>query len=180
FPERFQKPKEVVLAPFSAVPPEQVPSATLNPATLPPLAARVQVPDRSFSAPLSPSPIEIASIQGHKGHLILSLAGVTTPEAAETLRGYWLFVPREKAQRLPRGSYYIYQIVGMGVYTAGGDLVGHVREVLTSAANDVYVVRGPGVTDPTGELLVPAIKAIVQSIDADTRRIVIAPPEEWA
>jgi 16S rRNA processing protein RimM len=89
-------------------------------------------------------------------------------------------VPIEQARKLPRGSYYLYQIEGLDVYTTGGELVGKIEEVLSMAANDVYVVRGPGVDDPTGELLVPAVKEIVKKIDVDGGRVVIQPPSEWA
>ena len=110
---------------------------------------------------------------------MLKLVGVDDANAAETLRAFWLFIPRENARRLPYGTYYLYQIVGLDVYTTAGDLVGKVVEVLTHTANDVYIVKGPGVTDPTGELLVPALKAIVKSIEVEEGRIVIAPLEEW-
>ncbi len=100
-------------------------------------------------------------------------------DMAEALRVYWLFIPTESARRLPYGTYYLYQIVGLDVYTTAGELVGKVVEVLTHTANDVYIVKGPGVTDPTGELLVPALKAIVKSIEVEQGRIVIAALEEW-
>jgi 16S rRNA processing protein RimM len=51
--------------------------------------------------------------------------------------------------------------------------------VITSSANDVYVVRGPGVTDTSKELLIPAIKSVVQKVDVDAGRLEIAPLEEW-
>jgi ribosomal 30S subunit maturation factor RimM len=44
----------------------------------------------------------------------------------------------------------------------------------------VYVVRGPGLGDPTGELLVPAVKQVVKKLDVAGGKVVIAPPSEWA
>jgi 16S rRNA processing protein RimM len=58
--------------------------------------------------------------------------------------------------------------------------VGKIEDVITSTANDVYLVRGPGVTDPTGELLVPAVKQVVRKLDVAGGRVVIVPPSEWA
>jgi ribosomal 30S subunit maturation factor RimM len=55
-----------------------------------------------------------------------------------------------------------------------------VADVLTTSANDVYVVKGPGVREPSGELLVPVVKQVVKRIDPDHGRIVIADPGEWA
>jgi 16S rRNA processing protein RimM len=112
--------------------------------------------------------------------LLLKLEGVDSVSAAEALRGYWVLVPLEDAHRLPSGSYYIYQLIGLDVYSTQGDHIGKVTDVLTTSANDVYVVRGPGVQDPSGELLVPAIKPVVKGMEIEQGRIVIAPPEEWA
>ncbi len=116
----------------------------------------------------------------HKGQALVKLAGIDDANGAELLRGFFLMVPLEQARKLPRGAYYLYQIVGLDVYTTEGDLLGKLDEVLSTGANDVYIVRGPGITDPSGELLVPAIKEIVKKMDVDGGRIEIRPPSEWA
>jgi 16S rRNA processing protein RimM len=105
---------------------------------------------------------------------------VDSANDAQALRGYWVLVPLENAHKLPKGAYYIYQIVGLEVFTEAGDLLGNVADVLTTSANDVYVVKGPGVREPSGELLVPVVKQVVKRIDPDQGRIVIADPQEWA
>ena len=124
-------------------------------------------------------PFRIEAVQIHKGQLIIKLAGVDTASVAETLRGYWLLVPTEQASRLPEGAFYIYEVVGLPVYTEAGELIGRIDDVLTASANDIYVVKGPGVKDPSGELLVPAVKAIVKSIEPRAGKMVIADPQEW-
>ena len=137
-------------------------------------------PSEPFRAPKGPAWFSIEAVRAHKGQALVKLARVDDANAAETLRGYLVIVPIEQARKLPRGSYYLYQIEGLDVYTTGGELVGKIEEVLSMAANDVYVVKGPGVDDPTGELLVPAVKEIVKKIDVDGGRVVIQPPSEWA
>jgi 16S rRNA processing protein RimM len=121
----------------------------------------------------------VQGVRFHKGHLLIRLEGIDAPEKVEALRGYWLLVPREHAHRLPAGAFYIYQVVGIPVYTEAGALVGTVEDVLVASANDVYVVKGAGVKGPGAELLVPAIKSIVKEIDVEGRRMVIADPAEW-
>jgi 16S rRNA processing protein RimM len=206
FPDRFKKLREVVLAPFASIEPGLAPTAALDPATLrspKSVGARsslrsgspVRGPKsvsadpglgsldpalREAAGPDNPTPFTIQSTHIHKGQLLLKLEGVETANEAEALRGYWVLVPLENAQKLPRGAYYIYQIVGLEVFTEAGDLLGTVADVLTTSANDVYVVRGPGVREPSGELLVPVVKQVVKRIDPDHGRIVIADPREWA
>jgi 16S rRNA processing protein RimM len=176
FPDRFKKLGAVLLAPYNAIPAADVPPSSLNPGTV----RRAPVREgQTFRPPKEPTEFTIESARFHKGHVMVKLEGVEDANDAETLRGYWLMVPTGKAHRLPSGAFYIYQVLGLDVYTPDGEHVGKIEEVLTGTANDVYVVRGPGVTDPTGELLVPAVKQFVHSIDVDGGRVVIAPPAEW-
>ncbi len=58
------------------------------------------------------------------------------------------------------GEFLVYEIVGLEVVVNDGRSLGHVSEVLSTGANDVYVVIGP-----KGEILVPAITSVVQTID---------------
>jgi 16S rRNA processing protein RimM len=103
-------------------------------------------------------------------HVLLGLSEVTTREAAQGLRGSDVWIPRSEAMKLPEGEYYVDDIIGLDVETDGGVRLGAVRDVLSTGANDVYVVGGP-----RGELLVPAIRDVVRSIDVANRRIVIHP-----
>jgi 16S rRNA processing protein RimM len=176
FPERVGKLADVVLAPFASVDPDVAPGGGLDPASL---QASADGGQKVVAGPKSATTFELESVSVHKGQFILKLAGVDSVEVAQGLRGYWVMVPIEQAKRLPRGSYYLYQLVGLAVYDTEGEHIGAVDEIITSAANDVYVVRGPGVTDLTGELLVPAVKAIVKRIDVDGGKMVIAPVGEW-
>ncbi|MDQ6694187.1 MAG: ribosome maturation factor RimM [Chloroflexota bacterium] len=183
FPDRFRKLADIVLAPYSTTHPDRTPSGALDPATLNPRSAismeRVAAARPGFRAPTEPTSFPIQTTRVHQGQLLIKLRGIDNPEDAVALRGYWLMVPVEKARPLPQGSYYLYQIVGLSVYTTEGALIGTVEDVLTTASNDVYIVKGPGVTDPTGELLVPAVKTIVMQYDIDNGRLEIAPLEQW-
>jgi 16S rRNA processing protein RimM len=80
--------------------------------------------------------------------------------------------------RVHKGQMLL-KVRGVDVYDTNRRHIGKIQDVLTLTANDVYVVRGPGVTDPTGELLVPAIKSVVKRVEMKRGRIVIAPIEDW-
>lgn len=177
FPDRFNKLGAVILAPTEDGPKAGDPNAIEDRRE----ALPADDPNRPpFARLRKPAWFTIDSVRLHKGQALLKLAGVDDANAAETLRGFFLMVPIDQAKRLPRGTYYLYQIMGLDVYTTEGDLLGKLDEVLSTAANDVYIVRGAGVTDAAGELLVPAIKDIVKKIDVEGGRIVIRPPQEWA
>jgi 16S rRNA processing protein RimM len=176
FPDRFSKLEAVILAPYSTIAPADVPAASLDPRMVRPAPLRE---GHAFRPPKEPTPFTIESTHIHKGQLLLKVEGVDDPESAQALRGYWLLVPRDQARKLPRGAYYLYQVVGLDVYTTKGDLIGKIEDVITGAANDVYIVRGPGVEDSSGELLVPAVKQFVKKLDVEGGRLVITPPAEW-
>lgn len=98
----------------------------------------------------------------------MKLATMDGIAAAEKLRQQPLEVPRSQAQPLPPGQYYVFQIIGLEVWTTGGDNLGHVAEIMPTASNDVYLVRGP-----RGEVLIPAIEAVIKEIDLERGRMTI-------
>jgi 16S rRNA processing protein RimM len=90
--------------------------------------------------------------------------------AAEALRGQDILVPRAEAMPLPDGQFYWDQVIGLRVEDTTGHQLGSVTDILETGANDVYIVHGPA-----GEILVPAIKDVVQVIDPPAGRMVIDP-----
>jgi len=69
---------------------------------------------------------------------------------------------------LPEGQFYHYQIIGLQVRTTRGEYIGDIVDILTGKSNDNYIVKGP-----TGEILIPAIEDVVQSIDLDAGIVTI-------
>lgn len=104
--------------------------------------------------------------------IIIKFSGVNDREAAATLRGGLIEIPPEEVMPLPEGHYYVFQLVGLPVYTVAGELLGRLKEVLVTGANDVYVVADSG---RDREILVPAIKEVIKEVDLDGEKIVIDP-----
>jgi 16S rRNA processing protein RimM len=94
---------------------------------------------------------------------------VTSPAEAATLFGELLYVSRDEAATLPRGSYFEHEVVGLRVETVEGGVLGTIAEILRTGANDVYVVRGE-----RGEVLIPAVRHVVRRVDLPGGRIVVA------
>ena len=103
--------------------------------------------------------------------LKLDLAGDRTE--AEELRGLLLTVPRDQVAPLPDGSFYHFQIVGIGVFTEDGGPLGEVIEILNTGSNDVYVVNRPN----GKQLLLPAIGDVILEVDPDENRMTVRVPE---
>jgi 16S rRNA processing protein RimM len=116
-----------------------------------------------------PMPWRLASYRLHKGRALLSVEGVADREAAAALRGYLVQVPIEYAIPLEEDEYYEHQILGLGVESDEGEVLGEVIEVLYTGANEVYVVRA----DDGREILIPAIEPVVREVDLEEGRMVV-------
>lgn len=117
-------------------------------------------------------PLHIVRVAYVKNLVILGFREVSSIDEAETLRDALLQVPVDEVAPLPEGQYYVFQLVGLDVYTASGDYVGRVSDVLTeNLPNDVYVVARKG----QKPALIPAVREFVRDINLDAGRIIIDP-----
>ena len=119
--------------------------------------------------------LTITSVKYQKSNLILEVKEIPDMNSAITYRGKYLFIPREKAKKLPEGRYFIFDLIGLDVYE-GQEHLGKIREVLQTGSNDVYVVqaRQPGRKD----ILIPALKQVVKKIDLEAGRMDVVQLEQ--
>lgn len=111
------------------------------------------------------------------GGFAARLSGVTTREAADTLRGVRLHADRAALPALPDDEYYHADLIGLAVHDPGGVLIGRVGAVLNHGAGDLLEVRPPR---GGAALLLPFTRAIVPTVDLAAGRIVADPPEGLA
>ena len=127
-----------------------------------------------------PVPYEMEGYRLHQKWILIKLQGIDDRNKAETLRGQLIQVPSEEAIPLEAGEYYEHQIIGIEVWTADGQNLGQVVEILYSSAHEIYVVQGASAKSPKTsprEILIPAIANVVLSVDLEAGRIVVELPE---
>ena len=73
-----------------------------------------------------------------------------------------LYVTRENAVELEEDEYFVADLIGLTAKIDEGEELGQIKDVLTTGANDVYVID-----TKEGELLVPAIHDCVQEVDLE-------------
>lgn len=112
--------------------------------------------------------LEVEKVRHHKGIVLLKLRGIDSIDDAETLRGRQVMIRESDRLELPKGSYYVDDIIGVEVVTTTGESLGSIREVLRSGANDVYV---------TEKAMIPAVRQIVKTIDMTKKQMVVEPME---
>jgi 16S rRNA processing protein RimM len=101
--------------------------------------------------------------RAHGARLLVRLAGVTSRDAADALRGSLFVIDSDDLPPIDEpDTYYDHQLEGLQVRTTTGHEVGVVAEVLHTAAGELLAVRRD-----SGELLVPFVSAIVTSVSLD-------------
>jgi 16S rRNA processing protein RimM len=103
---------------------------------------------------------EIVAARPHHGAWLVKLASVADRNVAETFRDQYLLIPESEAMPLAPHENYVHDLLGITVVTDAGEPMGALKEVLFTAANDVYVIAGP-----TGEILIPALRSVVLDVD---------------
>ncbi len=111
---------------------------------------------------------DVEGVRFHKGQALLKVGGCNSIDEADTFRGALVLIPMENAVKLQPDEFYVHDLVGCTVVTKSGNLLGSISDILRSGANDVYVVSGP-----YGEVLLPAIKAVVQNVSLQDRKITV-------
>ena len=118
--------------------------------------------------------LHIESCRYHKQDVLMKFREYPVREDAMRLTGRLLTVERSGAAPLDDGEFYTFDIIGLTVYDVEGTELGTVENVLRTGSNDVYQTR----LTTGGELLIPALKAVVKEIDIKGGRMVVDMPEE--
>jgi len=157
FPERFEEPTRVFLAPSGFEGEESEARA-----------AEVV----AFWLPVGKN----------EGRIVLQLAGIETISDAEAVAGLDVLVPREERLPLDDDSVYISELIGCTVYD-GAMAVGVVEDVqFTTTADGArrLIDAAPllAVESPAGdEILIPYVKAFLVAVNTESKRIEMKLPE---
>lgn len=110
--------------------------------------------------------IESSRIQGFT--VVLKFHEIDSRTAADILQGRYVFISAKDVIVPPKGSFFIDDIIGMTVVSEEGEPVGTVKDILQTPANDVWVVQ-----NGTKEVLLPAVKEVIKTVDLKRKEVVI-------
>lgn len=117
--------------------------------------------------------LKIDSHRTHKGFDLIRFEGYDAIDDVEPFKGTYLQIHASQLTNLAANAYYYHEIIGCVVYTDKEEKVGHVKEILTPGANDVWVVE-----PATGkDILIPYIADVVKWVDVSGKQIIITPME---
>jgi len=115
----------------------------------------------------------VEEVKIHSGTLLARLAGIESREAATTLKGAAVEVPRSAFPEPEEGRYYYADLVGLEVVNSQGMVLGVVRQLFSHGAHDVMELAG----DRTR--LIPWVPAVVKGVDLEAKRIEVDWGADW-
>ncbi|MCC6613641.1 MAG: 16S rRNA processing protein RimM [Anaerolineae bacterium] len=116
---------------------------------------------------------DLEHVRLHQGYALLTLGGIEDRDEAEPLRQLFVLIDLENAVPLEEGEFYLYELIGIEVYTVDDEHLGRLVDVIETGANDVYVVEG----ESYGEVLIPATDEVIVKTDIDAGRMTVQLPE---
>jgi len=105
-------------------------------------------------------PLEVERVRYFKNLVIVKFKNYDSINDIEQYKKCNLYVTRENAVELAENEYFVADLIGLDARSDEGELLGTVADILSTGANDVYVIKGAD----GEELLVPAIRECVQEI----------------
>ena len=114
-------------------------------------------------------PLEVEHVKFFKNMVILKFKGYENPDDVMKFRQKELWIDRKDAVRLSKDEYFIADLIDMEVCDEEGKLIGTLKDVISTGANDVYAVETP----EGKEVLFPAIRQCVLDVDTEARKMTV-------
>jgi 16S rRNA processing protein RimM len=127
----------------------------------------LQVPEES---PWFGKTLELTELRWYNEHPVAFFVGIPDRDAAETLIKAILWIDIEGETSTDPDAWYDHQLVGVAV-ERDGLKVGKVARVEHMPAQDLLVI-----STPTGDVMLPFVKALVPSVDLEKGVVTITPP----
>lgn len=127
------------------------------------------VPGTNLYLDASGESLHLTRRRSHKGGLLLTFEGYTTPEAIGQFRNRTLYVRADDRPPLAEGEYYHHQLLNLRVTTDAGLPLGVVSEIIETGASDVLVVQ----REFSPAVLIPVVDSFVLQVDLTQGEIIV-------
>ena len=84
--------------------------------------------------------LEIENVRFFKNMVILKFKGVNNINDIEKYKGCGLWITRDQAVELEEDEYFVADLIGLRVIDEQENEIGSVKDVISTGANDVYIV----------------------------------------
>ncbi len=112
--------------------------------------------------------LKIQSVRFQKNLVIIKFKGIDDINDVEKYVKKNIYVTRENAVKCEEDEFFIADLIGLQAVDENGDNIGTLVDVITTGANDVYVLK-----NDDKEILVPAIKECILDVSIEEQKITI-------
>lgn len=117
--------------------------------------------------------LTICGVKISSNKIILKFKDIEKIEEAEKLKAHFIVIHRKDAVSLPEDRFFICDLEGCDVFDEADVYYGSIDRVIQTGSNDVYCV----VDKNKKEILIPALKSVVKSVDIKRKKIIVKIPE---
>lgn len=112
--------------------------------------------------------VTIKSVKFFKQYVIVKFKEFDDINLVEKYKSCDLIIDRKDAVELAENEYFICDLIGLNVVTDKGEDFGVITDVLTSSANDIYVVK-----HNDKEVLLPVIDQCVLDVNIEDKKVLV-------
>lgn len=114
-------------------------------------------------------PVKAAGCRFFKNLVILKFEDFNDINDVEKYKQCKLLVDREHAVPLGEDEYFAADLMGLTVMKEDSSILGNLTEIISTGANDVYVI----IDENKKEYLLPAIKECILKIDMENKKMTV-------
>lgn len=112
---------------------------------------------------------KVQSMKKYKSIFIMKLEGIDIIESTSKIMNKMCFRQVEKNESNADEGYFIKDLIGIEVLNEQGNVLGTLKEVFQTGANDVYEI----VDENNKSIYIPAIEKVVKSIDIKSKKMIV-------
>jgi 16S rRNA processing protein RimM len=116
--------------------------------------------------------LKVSQAKEHGDSVVALPQDMSDRNAAESLRGCRIFVPRSSFPTLPQDEYYWVDLIGLQVFNREGLALGEVTDLLSTGPQTVLVLQQTTDGQAT-ERMIPFVSAFIDQVDLTQRRIIV-------
>jgi len=116
--------------------------------------------------------LRLIEVKDHAGGIVASAQAIDGRSQAERLRGTRIFIPRSGFPSTQADEHYWVDLIGLEVVNREGQVLGLVKELLSTAAQSVLVLEFDNAAGKS-ERMIPFVSAFVDRVDQAGRKILV-------
>lgn len=117
----------------------------------------------------------LRSVRGMDQNYLIAFENLEDCDQVGHMRNAVLYLQSSELSRPQKGTHYPHEVLDMQVVDEAGKVLGKLVEVLVTGANEVYVIKN---AEDEEEILLPAIKDVILSVDEE-KRVITVRPQIW-